>query len=131
MLFCLLLAKSWPGLTAGKTIAIDDGHPKITDLRLSKVDAYYAGMATAHHLPGNLCFVTEEYVLSFHLRHNVGMSLHLLTMNGHAVDALTNFDEVGRRALEDDNRISRLHRVAISDSQVTLGGYGSLHTCAR
>ncbi len=64
-------------------------------LGFSKKDAYRAGMSTANHLPGDLCFVCEEHILSFHFRYHVRMLLHSLTMNVLAVNGFIDFDEIG------------------------------------
>jgi hypothetical protein len=66
-------------------------------------------MAMANHLPGHLGFVSEEDILSFHLRHDVRVLLHSLTTNVLAVNGFINFDDVRRRAMEVDYGIPGLH----------------------
>lgn len=101
---------------------------KCIHLRLPKIDAHHAGMATANHLPGDLRFVREEYVLSFHLSHDVRMLLHYLAMNAFAIDGFIDLDEVWCRALESDERIARPHRFAMAGYPAPVIVFGSLHT---
>jgi hypothetical protein len=58
------------------------------------------------------------------------MLLHSVTLDVLPVNGLTNFDEVMRRALEDDYSISRFHRLAMSESWIVLSGCGFLHIYA-
>lgn len=78
-------------------------------LRLPKVDAERAGMASHNLAPRGVSLVRKEYVSLFDLRHNVRVPLDLMMMEAFATDHLTYLYQVRGRALEADYRVPWRH----------------------
>jgi hypothetical protein len=59
-------------------------------------------MASGDQLLRSFCLVGEEHILRFHSGHDIGASLHHLSMNALTFDHLAHLDEVSYRGLKTD-----------------------------
>ena len=78
-------------------------------LGLPKVDVEFAGVAKPDLFSRNVRLLRKEHVSRFYFGHNIRVSLDFPTMDGFAVDHLTDLEVARGRALEADGCIAWLH----------------------